>query len=150
MGQAAVNRRFRFDRAWGVMKERLIYLPSGYALIVEVAKTPLEISRGLMGRTGLPNYRGMLFVHPRSGVYRYWMQGVLIPLDIVWLSFNLTVVEIVCGAIPGSLEPLGSCLDSKYALEIAAGMAERYRLSVGDTLWTNAPSYEDRLSAPVT
>lgn len=126
------------------MKEKLLYLPTGYALIVEVARTPLEISRGLMGRTRLANYRGMLFVHPRSGVYRYWMHGVLIPLDIVWLDSSLSIVEIVCEAVPGSMEPLGTCLSSRCALEIAGGMAERYRLSVGDTLGTY---HEDRPSA---
>ena len=84
-----------------------------------------------MGRAALKPYQGMLFVQPRTGLYRYWMHGVSIPLDILWLDSELRVLEIVCGAVPGSVEPLGSCPASKYGLEIPAGMAARYSLAVG-------------------
>lgn len=87
-----------------------------------------------MGRAALKPYEGMLFVQPRTGLYRYWMHGVSIPLDILWLDSELRVLEIVCGAVPGSVEPLGSCPASKYGLEIPAGMAARYSLAVGDRL----------------
>jgi uncharacterized protein len=116
------------------MGRKLLVLPTGFAVIVDVARRPDELRQGLQGRTRLQNTHGMLFVQPKTGVYRYWMQGVAIPLDIIWLDDMLTVVEIVPFAIPGSTVPLGTCLASKYALELAGGMAARYGLRVGHVL----------------
>jgi uncharacterized membrane protein (UPF0127 family) len=116
------------------LKRKLLLLPTGFAVFAEIARRPDELRQGLQGRTKLPPTAGMLFVQPRTGVYRYWMRGVVIPLDIVWLDECLTIVEIYPNAPPGSVEPLGTCLASKYALEIGGGMAGRYGLRVGHVL----------------
>jgi uncharacterized protein len=116
------------------MRKRILITPSGYALIVDVARSTKELARGLMGRTMLHPYQGMLFVNPSSTVHRYWMLGVSIPLDILWLDEALTVVEVLENATPFSRIPLGTCLRSKFGLEIKAGMVQRYSLRVGDKL----------------
>jgi uncharacterized membrane protein (UPF0127 family) len=116
------------------LKKRILITPSGYALIVDVARTEKERAEGLMGRVRLLPYQGMLFVHPRADVHRYWMHGVLIPLDILWLDDELSVLDVVAGAVPGSTVPLGTVLRSRFGLEIPAGMAARYSLRVGDQL----------------
>ena len=116
------------------MKRSVLLLPTGFAVFVDVARKPAELRQGLTGRTKLLNYQGMLFVQPKTGVYRYWMHSVLIPLDIIWLDDHLTIVEMYTNAAPLSTFPLGSCLSSKYALELAAGMVDRYGLRVGHVL----------------
>jgi uncharacterized protein len=115
-------------------KRRLLLFPTGYAVFAEIARWPAELRQGLQGRARLLPAHGMLFVHRRSGVHRYWMHGVLIPLDILWLDEHLAIVEIYADAVPMSIEPLGTCLESKYALELPAGMARRYGLRVGHVL----------------
>jgi uncharacterized protein len=112
----------------------MLLLPAGFLVIVEVARKPADLVRGLAGRPRLLPCHGMLFVHPAPAEYHYWMNGVLIPLDIVWLDEAFTVVGVVADAAPGSLQKLGCGQVSKYALELAGGMAERYSLAIGDRL----------------
>ena len=116
------------------MKRSLLFLPSGFLVIVEVARRPGELMTGLAGRPRLLPCHGMLFVHATAAEYHYWMRGVLFPLDIVWLDDSFTVVGIAADAVPGSLEKLGCGRVSKYALELAGGMAARYALAPGDRL----------------
>jgi uncharacterized membrane protein (UPF0127 family) len=115
------------------LKKRLLVTPSGWLLIVDVARTPKELAYGLTGCRGLAPYRGMLFAQPKPGVYRYWMYGVPISLDILWLDEGLRILEIVPRAEPGSTVPLGTTLRSKFGLELAAGMVDRYGLRVGQS-----------------
>ena len=87
-----------------------------------------------MDRSSLLPCFGMFFIHPREGVYRYWMKGVLIPLDLVWLDSDMRVTEIVTNAVPGSVELLGGAMPSRFVLEIPAGQVARYRLAPGQVL----------------
>ena len=118
---------------------RPLTLPSGQVIRVETMIDNLDLLRGLMFRTTLAPDRGMLFVHPKLGHYWYWMAQVLIPLDIIWLDSNRTIVEMVDNAQPcktqaSKCEHYGGKQLSAYALEIGAGMANKYGLKLGDTL----------------
>ena len=113
------------------MKRALLWLPSGFILIVEVATTPADMRRGLAGRMRLLKYQGMLFVSPHVGLARFTMQGMLLPLDMIWLGPDRRIVEIYENAQPGDVGPFGGNVPSKYTLEVPAGMAERYGLRVG-------------------
>lgn len=101
--------------------------------MVDVASSPAELRAGLAGRPALKPYEGMLFVHPMTGFYPYTMRGMLFPLDIVWLDPSLGVVEMARGAWPDLARCGGEAL-SKFALEIPAGMADRYGLGIGSKL----------------
>ena len=120
------------------MREIPIRLPGGYVVQAEVAE---NLGRGLMERTSVAP-GGMLFVHPRSGFHHYWMNRVLIPLDIVWLDSLGKIVELVENAQPGAMKPLGGHRRSKFALELAGGMARRYKLQPGQKLEIGAPISE--------
>src|SRR5574337_1763101 len=52
---------------------------------VEVARTAREQARGLGGRASLPRGEGMLFPFDAIERRTFWMKGMLIPLDIVWI-----------------------------------------------------------------
>ncbi len=74
----------------------ILHSSDGKAIPVEVdvASTPDQWSRGLMYRTSLPEDSGMLFVFPYPDVRTFWMKNTLIPLDMLFIAANGTVMEI--------------------------------------------------------
>jgi uncharacterized protein len=59
---------------------------------VEVADTPAERERGLMGRTEIKPGTGMLFVYPSAGLWGgYWMKDTLVPLDVAFVKDGFVV-----------------------------------------------------------
>lgn len=61
---------------------------------VEIAKTDDELHRGLMFRDTLQPDSGMLFVFEKEDYENFWMKNTRIPLDIVWISSDKTVVDV--------------------------------------------------------
>ena len=118
---------------------RLVKLPRGQKVRVEVMGDPRDMARGMMFRDSLASDRGMLFLHREPGEYPYWMHDVRIPLDIVWMDPERRVVEIAPDSPPckteSSLCPTyGGHHRAQYVLELAGGMAARYAIKFGDTL----------------
>jgi len=62
---------------------------------VEVADTPEERGEGLMFREELCEGCGMLFIMEEEIIPRFWMKNTLIPLDMIFISSNLEVVDIL-------------------------------------------------------
>ena len=79
---------------------RDITLPGGQVIKAESAVDTRDMLRGLMFRNSLAKDHGMLFVHPVSGHYSYWMYQTYIPLDMIWMDENHKIVEIVESAPP--------------------------------------------------
>jgi len=118
---------------------RPLTLPGGRVIRVETEIDSFDVLRGMMFRTSLAPDRGMLFVYPRADHYQYRMYQTVIPLDIIWLDSTRHIVEIVDNAQPcktqaSKCEQYGGAQISNYVLEIGAGMAKKYGLSVGQTL----------------
>ena len=116
---------------------RDITLPRGQVIRVETMMDPKDMLRGMMFRTSLAPDRGMLFVHVKPGLFGYWMYQTYIPLDIVWMDSSKHIVEIVPNAPPCKTEAskclhFGGTQAAQYVLELAAGMAQKYGLRVGD------------------
>jgi len=104
---------------------------------VELATTPEQRARGLMFREHLDPDRGMLFIFEEEGVYPFWMKNTLIPLDIIWIDKNRTVVFISNNTPPCEQEPcrtINPRKKAKYVLEVCGGTADRIGLIVGDKL----------------
>jgi hypothetical protein len=101
------------------------------SVVVEVARTPDDLARGLMHRTSLAEDAGMLFVFPESDEHTFWMRNTLIPLDMIFIGEDLTVVGIVENAEPLTLEPR-SAGPSRYVLEVVGGWAARHGIAAGD------------------
>lgn len=87
----------------------------GERITAEVARTPEEMQRGLMFRESLCDACGMLFVFGKEGFYSFWMKDTLIPLDIIFIDANLTVVDIF-HAVPCAGEPCQTYASGKAAL----------------------------------
>jgi uncharacterized membrane protein (UPF0127 family) len=109
----------------------------GTCFQVELALTPEQQSQGLMNRTHMDADKGMLFIFPQDGIYPFWMKNTLIPLDIIWLDSNGTVVFISKNAQPCGpvvCPTINPGKNAKYVLEINGGTAERIGLKIGDRL----------------
>ena len=66
----------------------------GKIIYVDIAKTDLELSRGLSGRLNLASDNGMLFVFAKKDTSPiFWMKNMLFPIDIIWID-DEKVVQI--------------------------------------------------------
>ena len=113
----------------------LISTPVGQGVTVAVASTAGERSVGLSGRDSTP-HGGLLLEWPAKGRHPIWMAEVRVPLDLVWLSDDGTVLAVLPGAVPcGSapcelFEPEGSH-ESRAVLELPDGDAGRLGITGG-------------------
>ena len=98
---------------------------------VEIAQTNEERAKGLMFRESMPENRGMLFIFDADAPRAFWMKNTLIPLDMVFIDENMTVVDVLT-AEPCKADPCPSYKShGKYVLEINAGLAEKYGVKSG-------------------
>jgi uncharacterized membrane protein (UPF0127 family) len=98
---------------------------------VEVAATPEALQRGLMYRTELPDGHGMLFVFPEDRDHRFWMKNTLIPLDMLFIGADGTIVGVHANATPLSTASVGVGRPSRYVLEVPGGWAARRGVAAG-------------------
>ncbi len=102
----------------------------------EVADTPEALRRGLMYRETLPIGYGMWFVFPAKGRYPFWMKDTMIPLDMIFVSEDMRVVEIFARAPPGSTLPIKPKSQYRYVLEVPGGFARQRGIVVGSRVMT--------------
>lgn len=105
-------------------------------IFVQVADTPLARSNGLSGQTGLNPNQGMLFLFESPGIYAFWMRGMLIPLDFVWIN-NHRITQITSNIKPQDFQPpktLAPNAPVDAVLEINAGAAEKLNIKTGDNV----------------
>lgn len=110
----------------------------GVVFNVEVADSPMQQRLGLGGRRGLGAAEGMLFLYAVRDFHSFWMKGMFIPIDIIWLD-NRRVVHIEHGVPPPPpgtpvrrLPTYAPSSPANAVLEIAAGRATELGLRVGD------------------
>jgi uncharacterized protein len=121
-----------------MQKSILQFQPSGARLLVEIAYTPEEISRGLMFRTVLEPYAGMLFVMPSESIHRMWMKDVFLPgLDMIFVSSQSVVVGILEQVPKGPPYILWGVEEpSKWVIEASAGWVKLAGVKMGDRVYT--------------
>jgi len=101
------------------------------AVKVEVVDTDATIQRGLMFRTAMAPDAGMLFVPRVEKVWSFWMRNTLIPLDMLFIGRDLTVVGVVENTVPHDESPRSVRGRSLYILEVNAGWAARHGVEKG-------------------
>ena len=101
---------------------------------VEFAVTLEEQRRGLMFRSSLGEFSGLLFLFPEEGVYQFTMENTFIPLDIIFIDSTEQIVGIVKNAIPETPGPYTVAAASQFVLEVNGGFADRNGLQVGDVV----------------
>jgi uncharacterized protein len=111
-----------------------VTLPNGERLSVEVAETLDQMREGLRGRTSLGPNEAMLFVYSKPGFHQFTMEGVRIPLDMVWLDSAFRICEFRRNVEPGARYLQGGKKISAYALELPAGSIDRFGLKLDQQL----------------
>jgi len=107
---------------------------------VEIADSQSEREKGLSDRESLPIDHAMLFVFEKSDIYSIWMKDMRFAIDIIWIDKNKKIVDISDKVAPEPNKndrdltiytPKG---DSKYVLEINAGLASLNNIQIGDSV----------------
>lgn len=98
---------------------------------VELAQTPEEQQKGLMFREALGAKEGMLFIFDGNGPRSFWMKNTLIPLDMIFIAANKTVMNIET-ALPCDNDPCPTYNGfGAYVLEVQGGFAEQHNIIPG-------------------
>ena len=101
---------------------------------VEIAKTPEKQSRGLMFRNKMAPDQGMIFIFPDEKNRSFWMRNTYLPLDIIFLKADGTIINIGAG-IPLSEKEVLSDGPAKAAIELNKGTAARLGIRPGDKVY---------------
>lgn len=108
----------------------------GIELLVDLATTSEDQSKGLSIKDNMSELNGMLFVFDTLKKHSFWMKDMKFPIDIIWIDENHKIVHI-----EKKLEP---CLflipcpsfspehDSLYVLEVVANFTNKYNINKGD------------------
>ena len=104
------------------------------SVTVEVVETDEARQRGLMYRKHLAPDAGMLFIFDREEQHTFWMHNTLIPLDMLFIRSDWTVLGIVENATPLTDQLRSVPGASKYVLEVNAGFSRRHGLQAGTTV----------------
>lgn len=107
---------------------------------VEIAMTKEERARGLGGRESLASNSGMMFEFEERGKPRFWMKGMLIPLDFIWIEGE-KIVDLLPNVQPpqkgqsdNSLPNFAPVTEVDKVLEVNAGFIRENNIAVGDRI----------------
>ncbi len=104
---------------------------------IQIANTEFDRQLGLMHRKSMDENRGMLFIFPDVQVRSFWMRNTEIPLDMIFIDVNKTILNIAKNTTPYSDISYSSSGPAKYVLEVKGGFADRHNISSGDKVaWT--------------
>lgn len=103
-----------------------------HSFTVEVMRTDDERERGLMFRKHLAADRGMLFDFSTAAPVMMWMKNTYIPLDMIFIASNGSVLSTRENAEPLSERVIPSGGAALGVLEVNAGTVARNGIKPGD------------------
>ncbi|GAL66684.1 DUF192 domain-containing protein [Jejuia pallidilutea] len=103
-------------------------------LDIEIADTDYDIETGLMYRNGMKNSQGMLFIFEDERERFFFMKNTRIPLDLVYINANKSIISFQKNAKPFDETSLPSGGPAKYVLEVNAGMVDTWHILVNDSI----------------
>lgn len=98
---------------------------------MELADTDETRAKGLMFRSSMPRFSGMLFVYPKPTWARFWMKNTLIPLDMIFMDPAGIVRGVHHNAIPHDRTSIDGGRNILSVLEINGGMARKLGITEG-------------------
>ena len=103
-----------------------------HAFSVELATNDAERERGLMFRKELPEGHGMLFDFEREAPVAFWMHNTYIPLDMIFIRADGSILRIAENAEPLSDRLIPSGGPVRAVLEVIGGTARKLGIAPGD------------------
>ena len=101
---------------------------------VELADTREAQARGLMFRTELGEFEGMIFPYDGTTAQSFWMKNTPLPLDIIFIGPDRTISNIAAMTTPYSLDSVYSVGPVLGVLELRGGRAAELGIEPGDTV----------------
>lgn len=119
-----------------------------YTISVQLADSPEERASGMAGISGISDTEGMLFLFSEPTRPQFWMKGVVIPLDIIWINGDKIVhiednVKPEINVADTQLKRYVAPVEADKILEVNGGWAYRHDVNVGDTI-QEVPSVNSR------
>ena len=122
-------------------KTKITFQDSDFTIDAQIANTSASRSKGLMHIESMPQTQGMLFIYENEKPLSFWMANTKIPLDIIFLSQNKTIVdmqkmhpctELIVKSCPNYV----SKSPAKYAIEINQNLTDKYSIKIGQkAIW---------------
>jgi uncharacterized membrane protein (UPF0127 family) len=106
---------------------------------IELAATTPALKQGLMFRKEMPEKSAMLFLFGQEeSIINMWMKNTYIALDMLFIDKNGVIINIAKNAEPKSLAIISSIKPAKATLELNAGIADKYGITIGDKILYDA------------
>lgn len=99
---------------------------------VELAENDQSRARGMMFRQSMAPDAGMLFDFKQEQMASFWMRNTLIPLDMIFIKADGTILNIHQRAIPRDETGINSAGPVRAVLEVNGGTASRLGIRPGD------------------
>lgn len=106
---------------------------------VELADSDEAQARGLMFRTELGDFEGMVFPSKVPMQRSFWMRNTPLSLDIIFVGVDGRISNIAANTVPYSLDSVLSVGLASSVLELRAGRAAELGISPGDRVEFSIP-----------
>jgi uncharacterized membrane protein (UPF0127 family) len=103
-----------------------------YSFFTEVAVSQAAKAQGLMFRQSIAPDHAMLFDFNPPQKVQMWMKDTLIPLDMIFVRSDGSIISIVENAKPGSLDVIGVAEPVADVIEVAGGLTRKLGIHAGD------------------
>ena len=114
--------------------------PNGTRIMADPARSQREILQGLRYYDSLPSDHGMLFIYAKEESHPFWAYQAKFAVDIIWMDKDRRIVEMNLNTPPCPSQAAHECptfgghKESRYVLEVRAGIASQNSLRYGDRL----------------
>lgn len=98
---------------------------------VAVADNNQSRSEGLMNVTELPDDSGMLFIFENDQPRSFWMANTPLPLDILFINSDMSIVRIHRNTQPYSQESIQSDAPARFVVEVNGGYTIEHDIREG-------------------
>ena len=106
-----------------------------------IADNEASLQQGLSGVEKLKPNEGLLMIFASDDTWGIWMKDMKIPLDIVWLDSNKSVVNIVKNASPelSTTKTFTPVKAARYVIELPEGSVVKNSITIGDKATFTVP-----------
>ncbi len=115
--------------------------------MIEEAKTPDELQKGLMFRESMPANSGMIFDLNGIQNIAMWMKNTKLSLDMVFLDSDGTINWIFENAVPMSEDYIIPPVAPASVIELNAGDVKKNNIKIGDIvkhkIFNNMPKAQE-------